>query len=208
MLAGLLYAGLHRTVLERYQDSAPAPDDVQALVALVQAELRAGAFGAGGVLALSLVGVLVLAWAIRRWPPRAHPASRLPAERLLGGTLAGLRYARHSQTLLAQLVRTAATLTAASFPDSQVTLAAAGLDRPVLRVKAERLDGSGGELMVGRQGADNLYFAKAADRDWIYKIYGTQVDMYYKDLLSLKAETPPPVAPSDSTSAGRPGGSG
>lgn len=107
-----------------------------------------------------------------------------------------------------QLVRTTATLAAAGFPDSVVTLAAAGLDRPRLRVKAERLDGSGNELLVGRQETDNLYYAKAADREWIYKIYGQQVDMYYKDLLSLKAETPPPAVPADTTGAGRPGDSG
>jgi len=107
-----------------------------------------------------------------------------------------------------QLVRTTATLTAASFPDSQGTLAAAGLDRPVLRVKAERLDGSGGELLVGRAAANNLYFAKAADRDWIYMIGAYQRDLYYKDLLSLKAETPPPAASPDTASAGRPGDSG
>lgn len=107
---------------------------------------------------------------------------------------------------LDQLVRTTATLTASAFPDSAVSLAAAGLDTPALRVKAERLDGSAIELLVGRQGADNLYFAKAADRDWIYKLGGYQRDLYYKDLLSLKAETPP-VAP-DTTSAGSPGGAG
>jgi hypothetical protein len=106
-----------------------------------------------------------------------------------------------------QLVRTTATLAASAFPDSAVSLAAAGLDKPALRVKAERLDGSAIELLVGRQGADNLYFAKAADRDWIYKIGGYQRDLYYKDLLSLKAETPPPAAP-DTTSAGSAGGAG
>ncbi len=109
---------------------------------------------------------------------------------------------------LDQLVRTAATLTATSFPDSEVTVAAAGLDRPALRVKAERLDGVASELLVGASSANNLYYAKAADRDWIYMLGAYQRDLFYKDLLSLKAETPPPAAPSDTTSAGRPGDSG
>ncbi|WP_284614854.1 MFS transporter [Aquabacterium humicola] len=64
--------------------------------------------GGASVFGLALLGTAAMALAIRRWPPRAHPPSRLPAERLWGGTLAGLRYARHSQTILAQLVRTAA----------------------------------------------------------------------------------------------------
>lgn len=73
-----------------------------------------GLAGGGWVFALALAGTLALALAIRRWPPRAHPPSRLPAERLWGGTLAGLRYARHSHTILAQLVRTAAYSAAGS----------------------------------------------------------------------------------------------
>jgi MFS family permease len=110
--AGLLYAGLHAWVLSHDEPSARAldtraPPD-QTLVAVVQAETRASGLGGGGVLLLSLAGVLLLAWAIRRWPPRPHPARRLPAERLWAGTLAGLRYAWHSHTLLSQLVRTAA----------------------------------------------------------------------------------------------------
>ena len=36
-------------------------------------------------------------------PPKPHPPSRLPPERLWGGTLAGLRYAWHAETILAQL---------------------------------------------------------------------------------------------------------
>ncbi len=64
--------------------------------------------GGGVVFLLAMLGTGVLAWAMLRWPPRPHPPSRLPPERLWGGTLAGLRYARHSQTILAQLVRTAA----------------------------------------------------------------------------------------------------
>ena len=64
--------------------------------------------GGGAVFALAIAGTLVLAMAIRRNPPRPHPPSKLPPERLWGGTLAGLRYAWHSETILAQLVRTAA----------------------------------------------------------------------------------------------------
>jgi MFS family permease len=73
-----------------------------------------GLAGGGWVFALALAGTLALVLAIRRWPPSAHPPSRLPAERLWGGTLAGLRYARHSHTILAQLVRTAAYSAAGS----------------------------------------------------------------------------------------------
>jgi MFS family permease len=52
--------------------------------------------------------VLAMLYAMHRWPPRPHPSSRLPAERLWGGTLSGLRFARHSQIILAQLIRTVA----------------------------------------------------------------------------------------------------
>jgi MFS family permease len=45
---------------------------------------------------------------VRRFPPRPHPPSRLPAERLWGGMLSALRFVRHSETVLAQLVRTVA----------------------------------------------------------------------------------------------------
>ncbi|NUZ06270.1 MFS transporter [Piscinibacter koreensis] len=56
----------------------------------------------------AVAGTLLLAYTIRRWPPAPHPPSRLPAERLWGGILSGLRFARHSAAVLAQLVRTAA----------------------------------------------------------------------------------------------------
>jgi MFS family permease len=46
--------------------------------------------------------------AVRRWPPAQHAKSPLPAERLWSGTVAGLRYARHSPMILAQLLRTVA----------------------------------------------------------------------------------------------------
>jgi MFS family permease len=71
-------------------------------------------FGAGWVFALTVVGVLVLFESVRRYPPRPHPPSRLPAERLWGGMLSALRFARHSETVLAQLVRTGAYSAAGS----------------------------------------------------------------------------------------------
>ncbi len=58
--------------------------------------------------ALAVLSTLVMLQAIRRWPPKPHPPSRLPAERLWGGILSALRFARHSETVLAQLVRTVA----------------------------------------------------------------------------------------------------
>ena len=64
--------------------------------------------GGGTVFALAVVGTLVMAWTVHRHPPRPHPPSRLPPERMWGGMLSGLRYAWHSQMILAQLVRTAA----------------------------------------------------------------------------------------------------
>ena len=42
---------------------------------------------------------------IRRWPPRPIHRPVLPAERLWGGMLNGLRFAWHSDLILAQLVR-------------------------------------------------------------------------------------------------------
>jgi MFS family permease len=66
------------------------------------------AAGSGWVFVLAVVGVLSLMESVRRFPPRPHPPSRLPAERLWGGMLSALRFARHSETVLAQLVRTAA----------------------------------------------------------------------------------------------------
>jgi MFS family permease len=66
------------------------------------------AAGSGWVFALAVLGVLALSEAVRRHPPRPHPPSRLPAERLAGGMLSALRFARHSETVLAQLVRVVA----------------------------------------------------------------------------------------------------
>jgi MFS family permease len=66
------------------------------------------AWGAGWVFAIAVASSLVMMQAIRVWPPRPHPQSRLPAERLWGGTLSGLRFARHNKIVLAQLLRTMA----------------------------------------------------------------------------------------------------
>jgi len=70
--------------------------------------------GGGVVFLLALSGIAVLAHDLHRRPPRPHPPTRLPPERLWGGTLAGLRYAWHAETILAQLVRTAAYSAAGS----------------------------------------------------------------------------------------------
>lgn len=64
--------------------------------------------GSGWVFVIAVAGVLLLFGVVRRNPPRPHPPSRLPAERLWGGMLSALRFARHSDTVLAQLVRTMA----------------------------------------------------------------------------------------------------
>ena len=72
------------------------------------------ALGGGTVFALAVVGTLVMARVIQLNPPKSHPPSRLPPERLWGGTVSGLRYAWHSQMILAQLVRTAAYSAAGS----------------------------------------------------------------------------------------------
>lgn len=66
------------------------------------------AAGAGWVFVLTFGGIVAMLEAVRRHPPRPHPPSRLPAERLWGGMLSALRFARHSETVLAQLVRTVA----------------------------------------------------------------------------------------------------
>ena len=64
--------------------------------------------GGGAVFLLAVGGTLAMAAVIQRLPPKPHSPSRLPPERLWGGTLSGLRYAWHSQMILAQLLRTAA----------------------------------------------------------------------------------------------------
>ncbi|HOB93264.1 MAG TPA: MFS transporter [Aquabacterium sp.] len=70
--------------------------------------------GGGAVFVLALGGIGVLMRDLHRRPPKPHPPSKLPPERLWGGTLAGLRYAWHAETILAQLVRTAAYSAAGS----------------------------------------------------------------------------------------------
>ena len=67
-------------------------------------------FAVGGAwnFVLCVASTLLMAHTIRRWPPPPHPPSRLPAERLWGGMLSALRFARHSEAVLAQLVRTVA----------------------------------------------------------------------------------------------------
>jgi MFS family permease len=70
--------------------------------------------GPGWVFACAVIGIGVLLEAVRRHPPRPHPPSRLPAERLWGGMLSALRFARHNETVLAQLVRTVAYSAAGS----------------------------------------------------------------------------------------------
>ena len=70
--------------------------------------------GPGWVFVIAVLSTLAMMQAVRRWPPRPHPDSRLPAERLWGGTLSGLRFARHSPIILAQLVRTMAYSAAGS----------------------------------------------------------------------------------------------
>jgi MFS family permease len=72
------------------------------------------AVGSGWVFVLTMVGVLALMQAVRLHPPQPHPPSRLPAERLWGGMVSALRFARHSETVLAQLVRTVAYSAAGS----------------------------------------------------------------------------------------------
>ncbi len=70
--------------------------------------------GPGWVFVLTVLGVVALFESIRRHPPRPHPPSRLPAERLWGGMLSAVRFARHSETVLAQLLRTVAYSAAGS----------------------------------------------------------------------------------------------
>jgi MFS family permease len=64
--------------------------------------------GGGPVFLIAVASVVTMLLAIRRHPPKPHPISKLPAERLWGGTLSALRYAWHSEMILAQMVRTMA----------------------------------------------------------------------------------------------------
>ena len=76
--------------------------------------LGGSGMGGGAVFMLALTGIGVMALAFHRRPPKPHPPTKLPPERLWGGTLAGLRYAWHAETILAQLVRTVAYSAAGS----------------------------------------------------------------------------------------------
>jgi MFS family permease len=101
-------------------DTVPREDMPQAITAMSIAWNSARALGpsiagfvfawvgAGWVFALAVLSALAMMQAVRRWPPAAHAKSPLPAERLWSGTVAGLRYARHSPMILAQLLRTVA----------------------------------------------------------------------------------------------------
>ncbi|WP_418318265.1 MFS transporter [Piscinibacter sakaiensis] len=64
--------------------------------------------GGGWNFVLAALGTVGMWYSIRRWPPRPHPPSRLPPERMWGGMLSALRFARHSEIVLAQLIRTVA----------------------------------------------------------------------------------------------------
>lgn len=101
-------------------DTVPREDMPQAITAMSIAWNSARAIGpsiagfvfawlgAGWVFGLAVLSALVMMQAVRRWPPAEHAKSPLPAERLWTGTVAGLRYARHSPMILAQLLRTVA----------------------------------------------------------------------------------------------------
>ncbi|TWO71734.1 MFS transporter [Caenimonas sedimenti] len=101
-------------------DTVPREDMPQAITAMSIAWNSARAIGpsiagflfawagAGWVFAIAVAAAVVMLQVIRRWPPKPHAESRLPVERLWSGTVAGLRYARHSPMILAQLLRTIA----------------------------------------------------------------------------------------------------
>src|SRR6478752_3643772 len=101
-------------------DTVPREDMPQAITAMSIAWNSARALGpsiagfvfaslgAGWVFGLAVASAVVMMQAVRRWPPAPHAKSPLPPERLWSGTVAGLRYARHSPLILAQLLRTVA----------------------------------------------------------------------------------------------------
>ena len=64
--------------------------------------------GAAAVFLCTALGVALFLRSVQRHPPRPHPPTRLPAERLWGGMVSAVRFARHSEAVLAQLVRTVA----------------------------------------------------------------------------------------------------
>lgn len=101
-------------------DAVPREDMPQAITAMSIAWNSARALGpaiaglvfawlgAGSVFAIAMLSSVALIQVVRRWPPAPHAKSPLPPERLWSGTVAGLRYARHSPLILAQLMRTVA----------------------------------------------------------------------------------------------------
>ena len=101
-------------------DTVPRQDMPQAITAMSIAWNSARALGpsiagfvfawlsAGWVFALTVASAVAMVQVVRLWPPAPHAKSLLPAERLWSGTVAGLRYARHSPLILAQLLRTIA----------------------------------------------------------------------------------------------------
>ena len=93
---------------------------------------------------LAVAGTLAMAQVIRRWPPRPHPPTRLPAERLWGGMASAVRYAWHSQTIRAQLLRTVAYSAAGS---------ALWALLPVIGARQLGLGAAGVGLLVGCMGA-------------------------------------------------------
>lgn len=88
------------------------------------------------------------------------------------------------------MLRRVARLYAHSVPDSAVAAETSGLDAPSLRVQAERIDGTGLELLVGKQNDDGYFYCKAGDQDWIYLVAKYIVDPFYKDPLEMKATEP------------------
>ena len=101
-------------------DSVPRPELAQAITAVAISYNAARAvgpalagvvfaqLGAGWIFGLAVFSTLAMIQGIRRHPPHPHPPSRLPAERLWGGILSALRFARHSEIILAQMIRTVA----------------------------------------------------------------------------------------------------
>ncbi len=116
-LAGSCTAVLSPAWNSSIGDAVPRAELPQAITAVGIAYNAARALGpalagvvftfAGGPwnFAIAVLTTLLMMQAIRKWPPLPHPPSRLPAERLWGGMLSALRFAWHSHTVLAQLLR-------------------------------------------------------------------------------------------------------
>ena len=137
-------------------DTVPRDELPQAITSVSIAYNGARALGpalAGAVSALAgspwnfvlaVAGTLAMAQVIRRWPPRPHPPTRLPAERLWGGMASAVRYAWHSQTIRAQLLRTVAYSACGS---------ALWALLPVIGARQLGLGAAGVGLLVGCMGA-------------------------------------------------------